>query len=98
MPKRVLIATEKPFAKVAVEGITAILKEAKYEVIKLESYTDKADLVKAAAACDAMIVRSDLVTDCQLAALAIEHGVPVVSADSDFARFPTLTWINPLAS
>ncbi len=43
-------------------------------------------------------VRSDLVTDCQLAALAIEHGVPVVSADSDFARFPTLTWINPLAA
>lgn len=62
MSKRVLIATEKPFAKVAVEGIAAILKEAGYEMVKLESYTDKADLVKAAAACDAMIVRSDLVT------------------------------------
>jgi predicted nucleic acid-binding protein len=30
-----------------------------------------------------------------VAALAIEHGVPVVSGDSDFARFSDLTWINP---
>ena len=39
----------------------------------------------------------DLVTDAQLAALAIEHGVPVVSVDSDFARFGEINWINPLA-
>lgn len=38
-----------------------------------------------------------LVTDAQLAALAIDHGVAVVSSDTDFARFPGLTWINPLA-
>ena len=37
-----------------------------------------------------------LVPDAQLAAMAIEHGVPVVSADTDFARFRTVTWINPL--
>ena len=37
----------------------------------------------------------NLVTDAQLAALAIEHGVPVVSADSDFARFPEVRWTNP---
>jgi len=37
------------------------------------------------------------VPDAQLAALAIEHGIPVVSADSDFARFPEVAWINPLA-
>jgi toxin-antitoxin system PIN domain toxin len=42
-------------------------------------------------------LRGNLVTDAQLAALAIEHGVPVVSADSDFARFSGLRWINPLA-
>lgn len=41
-------------------------------------------------------LRSNLIMDAQLAALAIEHGVPVVSADSDFARFPGLRWINPL--
>ena len=38
-----------------------------------------------------------LVSDAQLAALAIEHGVPVVSVDSDFARFGEINWINPLA-
>lgn len=43
-------------------------------------------------------IRSTLVTDAQLAALAIEHGVPVVSADTDFARFPDLRWINPISS
>lgn len=42
-------------------------------------------------------IRGNLVTDAQLAALAIEHGVAVVSADSDFARFPEVRWINPLA-
>ena len=40
-------------------------------------------------------VRGNLVPDAQLAALAIAHGVPVVSADSDFARFPEAQWRNP---
>lgn len=40
---------------------------------------------------------SAMTTDAQLAALAVEYGVPVVSADSDFARFPEITWVNPLA-
>jgi toxin-antitoxin system PIN domain toxin len=40
---------------------------------------------------------SAMTTDAQLAALAVEHGVAVVSDDTDFARFPDLTWINPLA-
>ena len=39
----------------------------------------------------------NLMTDAALAALAIEHGLAVVSADSDFARFTELTWTNPLA-
>jgi len=38
----------------------------------------------------------NLVTDAQLAALAIEHGLTVYSADSDFARFPEVTRVNPL--
>lgn len=42
-------------------------------------------------------VRGPLVTDAQLAALGIDHGVAVVSADADFARFGELRWINPLA-
>ena len=44
-----------------------------------------------------MDLRGNLVTDAQLAALAIEHGLSVVSADSDFARFSDLRWINPLS-
>ena len=42
-------------------------------------------------------VRGPLITDAQLAALAIDHGVPVVSSDADFARFRAVEWINPLA-
>lgn len=42
--------------------------------------------------------RGPLVTDAQLAALAIDHGVPLVSTDADFARFPELTWTDPLTS
>lgn len=38
----------------------------------------------------------NLVADAHLAALAIEHGLSVASADSDFARFPELRWENPL--
>lgn len=41
-------------------------------------------------------LRGNLVTDAHLAALAIEHGVGVCSTDSDFARFPQITWVNPV--
>ena len=41
-------------------------------------------------------VTGNLVPDAQLAALAIEHGVAVASADADFARFPGCRWVNPL--
>lgn len=40
-------------------------------------------------------LRGNLVSDAHLAALAIEHGVGVCSADSHFARFPQITWVNP---
>ena len=42
-------------------------------------------------------LRGALVTDAVLAALCIEHGVGVVSADSDFARFAELSWTNPVS-
>lgn len=42
-------------------------------------------------------MRGSLVADAHLAALAIEHGLTLCSADSDFARFPDLRWLNPLA-
>ncbi len=43
-----------------------------------------------------MDITGNLVTDAQLAALAIEHGLVVCSADTDFARFPGLRWRHPL--
>jgi toxin-antitoxin system PIN domain toxin len=43
-------------------------------------------------------VHANLVPDTHLAALALEHGLMLCSADSDFARFPTLRWMNPLAT
>lgn len=68
MSKKVLVATSKPFAKEAVESISEIIKKAGYQLILLESYTDPADLVKAVADVDALIVRSDLVTPDVIAA------------------------------
>jgi uncharacterized protein len=41
-------------------------------------------------------LRGNLVTDAHLAALAIENGVGICSTDSDFARFPQVTWVNPI--
>ena len=59
---KVLLATQKPFAAKAVEGIESILKEAGHEVEKLEKYESQEDLIAAAADAEAMIIRSDKVT------------------------------------
>ncbi|MFW5894031.1 MAG: hypothetical protein ACOCUY_02745 [Verrucomicrobiota bacterium] len=42
-------------------------------------------------------ISANLVPDAHLAALAVEHGLTLCSADGDFARFPDLRWRNPLA-
>jgi len=42
-------------------------------------------------------LRANLIPDAVLAALCIEHGLEMVSADTDFARFTELTWHNPIA-
>ncbi|CAN5748322.1 type II toxin-antitoxin system VapC family toxin [soil metagenome] len=42
-------------------------------------------------------LRANLVSDAVLAALCIEHGLQMVTADSDFARFTELAWFNPVA-
>ncbi len=43
-------------------------------------------------------LRARLIPDAELAALAIEHGLTVYSADTDFARFREIEWVNPLAA
>jgi D-3-phosphoglycerate dehydrogenase len=59
---KVLLATQKPFAPKAAEGIGKILEEAGHEMVRLEKYPSQEDLVAAAADADAMIIRSDKVT------------------------------------
>jgi D-3-phosphoglycerate dehydrogenase len=56
---KVLIATEKPFAKVAVDGIREVVAQAGYELLLLEKYTNKQQLLDAVADIDALIIRSD---------------------------------------
>jgi D-3-phosphoglycerate dehydrogenase / 2-oxoglutarate reductase len=59
---KILVATEKPFAKAAVDGIRKVIEEAGFELALLEKYTDPKDLVKAVEDADALIVRSDKAT------------------------------------
>ncbi len=56
---KLLLATEKPFAPLAVEGIQKICDDAGFELVKLEKYTSHDQLVAAVAAVDAIIFRSD---------------------------------------
>ncbi len=58
---KVLVATEKPFAAAAVEGIKAEVEGAGNELVLLEKYTEKAQLLDAVKDVDALIIRSDKV-------------------------------------
>lgn len=58
---KILVATEKPFAAVAVNGIKEIVEEAGYELALLEKYTSKQELLDAVADADGLIIRSDIV-------------------------------------
>jgi len=60
--KKVLVATQKPFASQAVVLIAEKCKEAGYELVVLEKYAEQADLVNAVIDADALIIRSDKVT------------------------------------
>ena len=59
---KILVATEKPFAAAAVDGIREIATAAGHEVALLEKYTEKSQLLEAVSDADALIVRSDKVT------------------------------------
>ena len=59
---KILVATEKPFAAAAVNGIREIVEKAGHELVLLEKYTEKSQLLEAVADADALIVRSDKVT------------------------------------
>lgn len=59
--KKILVATEKPFAKVAVEGIKKIVEDAGFDLVLLENYSQKVELMQAVVEADAIIIRSDIV-------------------------------------
>jgi len=62
MSKKILVATAKPFAMEAVTEIKNICKQKDYELILMENYTEQSELVDAVKDVDALIVRSDKVT------------------------------------
>lgn len=57
---KVLIATDKPFASEAVKGIKEVIEKAGYELVLLEKYTEKKQLLEAIANVEAAIIRSDI--------------------------------------
>jgi D-3-phosphoglycerate dehydrogenase len=88
---KVLVATEKPFAAAAVEGIKKEIEGAGHELVLLEKYTDKAQLLDAVKDADAMIVRSDKVTPEVLDAAAklkivVRAGAGYDSIDTAYAK------------
>jgi len=60
--KKILVATQKPFAPAAVEGIKQIVENAGFEFELFEKYAEQADFVKAVENANALIIRSDKVT------------------------------------
>lgn len=88
---KILIATEKPFAPAAVKNITSELEGAGHEVLLLEKYIDKAQLLEAVKDVDAMIVRSDKITPDVLDAanqlkIIVRAGAGYDSIDTKYAK------------
>jgi len=73
---KILIATDKPFAKVAVDGIRKEVEAAGYELALLEKYTEKQQLLDAVATANAVIIRSDII-DAEVLAAAKELKIVV---------------------
>jgi len=59
--KKILVATDKPFAAVAIKKISKIIDKAGYSLLMLEKYTSKGQLIEAVKDADGLIVRSDLI-------------------------------------
>ncbi len=88
---KVLVATEKPFAAVAVDGIRKEIEGAGNELVLLDKYTDAAQLLDAVKDADALIVRSDKVTPAVLDAaaklkIAVRAGAGYDNIDTEYAK------------
>lgn len=88
---KVLVATEKPFATAAVEGIKKVITENGHQTVLLEKYTDVQQLLDVVADADAMIVRSDKVTPAVIDAaknlkIVVRAGAGYDSIDTAYAK------------
>lgn len=88
---KILVATEKPFAAAAVEGIRKEIEGAGNQLALLEKYTDKQQLLDAVADADALIVRSDKVTPEVMDAakqlkIVVRAGAGYDNVDCDYAK------------
>ena len=94
---KALVATQKPFAAKAVEGIKAIFKAAGIETVMLEKYVSEAELIESVADVDALIVRSDKVTKAVLDAAKKLKIVVRAGAGYDNLDLETCTAHNVVA-
>ena len=88
---KVLIATEKPFAKEALEAIKQEIISGGHSVDVLEKYADKAQLLSAVSDANAMIVRSDVIDKSVITAandlkIVVRAGAGYDSIDTDYAK------------
>ena len=90
----ILIATEKPFAPAAVEGIRAIVESSGHTLRLLEKYPDKATLLSAVADVDALIIRSDLVDAAPRLRIVVRAGAGVDNVDLDAATERDIVVMN----
>jgi D-3-phosphoglycerate dehydrogenase len=97
--KKILIATEKPFASVAFEKINKIFSKAGYKVFSLENYTDKSELLTAVNGVDAMIIRSDKIDRevfdaAEHLRIVVRAGAGYDNIDCDYAREKGIVVMN----
>ncbi len=89
--KKILVATEKPFAAEAINGIKKEVENAGNQLVLLEKYTETAQLLDAVADADALIVRSDKITSEVLDAaknlkIVVRAGAGYDSIDTAYAK------------
>jgi D-3-phosphoglycerate dehydrogenase len=96
---RILIATAKPFSADALEQVKEVLRTANYQTDVLSKYSDQADLVKAVADVDALIVRSDIVDKSVIGAarnlrIVVRAGAGYDNVDLEAARAGKVVVMN----
>jgi len=97
--KRVLIATEKPFAQSALSKISDVVRQSAYELHLLEKYQSKTELLDAVKSADALIVRSDIVDREVLDAatdlkIVVRAGAGYDNVDTAYAKEKSVVVMN----